>query len=116
MGAAKEHLGGLAYLRLLLHCLPDSLLFCDSRRKTGVTDLGGENSAVNQVLETNFWDRSRINRVEPIKGRGPGILAILDVLCRCLLVDQSDERPVLWLGEPYPLECGGGCIILQEQK
>jgi len=105
MALMKEHSGKLAYLQLLLHNLPDSVPFCNasstaynfSVSKDDVTDLGDENSAINRVLEITFGDRSKTGGIVPIKEKGPGITAVVDVLHKCLIEDPSDAHLVLWL-------------------
>jgi len=102
----KDHSEKLAYLRLLLHNLPDSVPFRNasstvynfSASEDDVADLGDENSAVNHALEISFGDRSKTKGIVPIKEKGPGIIAVVDVLHRCLTVDPSDARLALWLG------------------
>lgn len=105
MAPTKEHLKKLAYLRLLLHRLPDSVPFCNadstiynfSVSEEDVADFGDENSAVNRVLEITFRDRSKTDGIIPIKEKGPGILEVVDVLRRCLTTDPKDARSTLWL-------------------
>jgi len=94
---AEEHSEKLTYLRLLLDHLPGSVPFHDmnltiynfSVNKEDIVDLGDENSAVNCMLEISFGDCSKTHGVVPIKERGPGVNAIVDVLQRCLARDLS---------------------------
>jgi hypothetical protein len=105
MSLSKEHSKKLARLRLLLHNLPDSLLFRNanstaynfSANEDDVADFGDENSAINRTLEISFGDRSKTNGIVPIKEKGPGIIAVVDVLQKCLTADPGDARLVLWL-------------------
>ena len=38
-----------------------------------------------------------MNGIVPIKERGPGIVAVVDMLCKCLMEDPSDACLALWL-------------------
>jgi len=101
----KQHLEKLAYLRVLLLHLPDSVPFRDmsstsynfSVGEEDIIDLGDESSAVNRALEISFGDRSKTDGIVPIKEKGPGIAAVVDVLHECLAGDPSDARFSLWL-------------------
>ena len=102
---AKRHSNKLAHLQLLLHHLPDSVPFHDinstmynfSASEDDIADFGDVNSAINRTLEISFGNRSKMNGIVPIKEKGPGIVAVVDVLHRCLTEDPSDARLALWL-------------------
>ena len=104
MAPTKGHLKKLAYLRLLLHHLPDSVPFCDkglmsynfSASEEDIADFGDKNSAVNHALEISFGDCFKTNGIVPIKEKGPGIITVVDVLHQCLGRDQTNACLALW--------------------
>ena len=57
-----------------------------------------ENSAVNRTSEIQRGDRSKINKAVPIEEGDPGVIAVVDVLKKCLEKDSDDVLiGTLWL-------------------
>ena len=105
MAPAEQHLEELRYLWLLLHHLPNFVPLHDvestqynfSVNKDSLIDIGDTNSAVNCILGVSFGSCSEMNGIVPIKEKGPGIFAIVDVLHMDLTEDPRDAPLALWL-------------------
>ena len=104
MTPVRQHSEKLESLQHMLYHLPDSVPFHGTTStqydfsvgEDDIVDFGDINSATNRALEISFGNRSETNGIVPIKEKGPGIIAVVDMLCGCLAEDPSDARLTLW--------------------